>query len=85
MATLSGKVTDKKMGTPVPDADVRVVGGVGTNFGKKAVTDKSGNYKIKNLIPGKILVEATLQYNPLERDKTITTGNATLDFRLTKA
>ena len=82
--TLSGKVRDAKMGTPVPDVEVRVVGGGGTNFGKKTLTDKNGKYKIKNLNPGRILVEASLQYSPQEKDKTIN-ANATLDFKLTKA
>ena len=85
MATLSGKVRDAKMGTPVPDATVKVVGGEGTNFGKTAVTDKHGKYAIKDLNLGRILVEVSLQYAPLEKDKTIKKAKETLDFKLTKA
>jgi uncharacterized membrane protein len=35
--------------------------------------------------PGRILVEASLQYDPLEKDRTIAASNATLDFKLTEA
>jgi hypothetical protein len=79
---LSGTITDAKLGTPVPDADVHIVGG--PNFGKKAVTDKNGKYKITKLKPGRNLVEASLAYNPLEKDKTMN-ASATLDFALIKA
>jgi len=77
---LTGKVTDANLGTPIPDADVRIL-----NLSKKTVTDKKGKYTFKNLNPCRILVEASLAYNPLEKDKTITTSNVTIDFKLTKA
>jgi len=82
--TLKGKVTDAALGTAVPDATVKIVGGEGTNFGKTAVTDKQGKYVITGLNPGRILVEASLAYSPQEKDNTVA-GNSTLNFQLTKA
>ncbi len=85
--TLKGKVTDTVLGTPVPNAMVKVVGSAGGDFGKTTFTDKHGKYELKDLDAGRILVEVSLAYAPLEKDATIQPNAAhnTLDFELTKS
>ena len=49
--TLKGKITDAALGTPVPNALVKIVAGSGANFGKSAVTNANGRYKITGVTP----------------------------------
>jgi Carboxypeptidase regulatory-like domain len=82
--TLKGKVTDAALGTKVPNVTVKIVGAdAPANFGKTAVTDSSGKYKITHVEPGRILIEASLSYQPNEKSLTIS-ANTTIDFALSK-
>jgi hypothetical protein len=81
--TLKGKITDAATGLRLPNALVKIVGGT-LNFGKSAVTNSSGRYKITGVKPEKIILEAALAYKPLGKMKVIST-NTTIDFKLTKS
>jgi iron complex outermembrane receptor protein len=52
--TLSGKVTDKKTGEPLPGVTVYI-----TDLKTGAVSDASGRYKIENLPASKVVVQAS--------------------------
>jgi protocatechuate 3,4-dioxygenase beta subunit len=80
--TLKGKVKDATMGTPIPNALVKIVGGT-ANFGKSAITNSSGRYKIIGVKPEKIILEAALAYKPKGQMHTVS-ANTTLNFSLTK-
>jgi protocatechuate 3,4-dioxygenase beta subunit len=80
--TLKGKVKDATMGTAVPNALVKIVGGT-ANFGKSAITNSAGRYKITGVKPEKIILEAALSYKPKGQMLTVS-GNTTVDFSLTK-
>ena len=79
--TIKGNVKDAALGTPVRNAMVKIVGG--SSFGKTAMTNAAGNYKITGVAPGRVLIEASLSYQPEEKDKNVTT-NTTISFSLTK-
>ena len=79
--TIKGKVKDAALGTPVRNAMVKIVGG--SPFGKTAMTNSAVNYKITGVTPGRVLIEASLCYQPEEKDKTVS-SNTTIDFSLTK-
>ena len=81
--TLQGQVTDAVTQQPVQDALVKVVSGSGTNFGKSATTNATGQYAIAGLIAGTIIVEASLAYVPNSQMVTIT-SNMGKNFALTK-
>ena len=81
--TLKGKITDSALGTPVPNALVKIVAGTGTNFGKSAITDAKGRYKITGVKPEKIIVEAALSYKPKGKMLTVS-ANTTVDLTLVK-
>jgi protocatechuate 3,4-dioxygenase beta subunit len=80
--TLKGKVKDATTGTPVPDALVKIVGGT-LNFGKSAITNSSGRYKITGVKPEKLIIEAALSYKPKDQILTVS-ANKTVDFALSK-
>lgn len=79
--TIRGKVKDAARGTPVRNAMVKIVGG--SSFGKTAMTNAAGNYKIRGVAPGRVLIEASLCYQPEEKNKNVT-ANTTINFSLTK-
>ena len=81
--TLKGKITDAVMGTPVPNTLVKIVAGTGTNFGKSAITNAAGKYKITGVKPEKIILEAALSYKPKQKMLTVS-ANTTVDLPLTK-
>jgi len=81
--TIKGKVTDAALGTPVPNAEVRVVAATGTNFGKKTLTDKKGKFALSGLNPERMILECTLSYQPKEQILTLA-ANTTLNFTLSK-
>ena len=62
--TVKGKITDAVTGLAVRNALVKIVAGTGTNFGKSAVTNSSGRYKMTGVKPEKIIIEASLAYKP---------------------
>ncbi len=82
--TLKGKITDAATGLRLPNALVKIVAGTGTNFGKSAVTNSSGRYKITGVKPEKIILEAALAYKPKGQMKVIS-ANTTIDFKLDKS
>src|SRR5262245_8461101 len=55
-ATLTGVVRDSS-GAGVPEASITVTN-VGTNIGRQARSDPSGNYTVPQLVPGEYRVEA---------------------------
>lgn len=81
---LKGKITDSALGTPVPNALVKIIAGTGTNFGKSAVTKASGRYKMVGVKPEKIILEVSLSYKPKSKMLTVS-GNTTVDLTLVKA
>jgi hypothetical protein len=81
--SLKGKITDAATGAAVPNALVKIVSGAGSNFGKSAVTNSAGRYKITGVIPEKIILEASLAYIPKEQMLTVS-ANTTVDFALTQ-
>lgn len=82
--TLKGQITDAVTGDGVRNAMVKIVAGSGTNFGKTAMTNSSGRYKITGVKPEKIIIEASLSYKPKEKMLTLS-GNTTADLSLSKA
>ena len=81
--TLKGKVKDAALGTPIPNALVKIVSAAGPNFGKSDVTNASGKYKITGVLPGKIILEAAICYKPKGQMLTVS-ANKTVDFALSK-
>lgn len=81
--TLRGQITDAKTGLPVRNALVKIVGGTSPNFGREAVTNRFGRYRIPGLQPERIIVEATLRYEPTQQMKNLT-GDAMVNLALTK-
>jgi hypothetical protein len=81
--TLKGKITDSALATPVPNALVKIVAGTGTNFGKSAVTNATGRYKMTGVKPEKIILEVALSYKPSQKMLTVS-GNTTVDLSLVK-
>jgi hypothetical protein len=82
--TLKGKITDAATGLRIPNTLVKIVAGTGTNFGKSAVTNASGRYKITGVKPEKIILEAAIAYKPKGKMKVIS-ANTTIDFALDKS
>jgi len=80
--TLKGKITDSGTGAAVQNALVKIVGGT-TNFGKSAVTNSKGKYKITGVKPEKIILEASLAYKPKGQILTVA-GNTTVNIALVK-
>jgi hypothetical protein len=81
--TLKGKITDAATGLAVRNATVKIVSGAGTNFGKTAVTNASGNYKMTGITPEKIIIEASLAYKPKDQMLTVS-GNTTVNLALSQ-
>jgi len=81
--TLKGKITDSSTGAAVRNAMVKIVAGTGTNFGKSALTNNQGRYKITGVKPEKIIVEASLAYQPKEKMLTVS-ANTTINLALSK-
>lgn len=78
-AAVTGHVTDAASRTPVPSAQVVVVG---TNLG--AVTRDDGSYRIAGVAPGQVVVRAQrIGYQAKTDTVTVTAGgSATLDLAL---
>lgn len=81
--TLKGKLTDAATGQAARNALVKIVSGTGTNFGKSARTNSTGHYKIVGVKPEKIIVEASLDYQPKEKMLTVS-ANTIVDFSLSQ-
>jgi protocatechuate 3,4-dioxygenase beta subunit len=81
--TLKGKITDAATGAAVRNALVKIVAGTGSNFGKSAVTNASGRYKITGVKPEKIILEASLAYKPKQKMLTVS-ANTTVNLALSK-
>lgn len=83
--TLSGTVTDAVSHAPIPNVLVKIISAAGSNFGKSAVTNGSGQYSIAGLSAGTMIVEAYIGgYQPADTLLTLT-ANATHDFALAHA
>ena len=80
--TLKGKIKDSATGAAVRNALVKIVGGT-SNFGKSAVTNSKGKYKITGVKPEKIILEASLAYKPKGQMFTVA-ANTTVNFALVK-
>jgi hypothetical protein len=80
--TLKGKITDSATGAPLQNALVKIVGG-SLNFGKSAVTNSKGKYKMTGVKPEKIILEASLAYKPKGQILTVA-GNTTVNLALVK-
>ena len=81
--TVKGKIKDAATGAPIQNALVKIVAGTGSNFGKSAVTNLSGRYKITGVKPEKIILEASLAYQPKQKMLTVS-ANTTVDLALAK-
>lgn len=77
-ATLSGKVTDAKSGKGIEDAIVRV-------DGSQALTNQSGQYKVRNLEPEPCEITVSkVGYTAFRlSDFVLKPGNNKQDFTLT--
>jgi protocatechuate 3,4-dioxygenase beta subunit len=81
--TLKGRIKDNGTGAGIRNAMVKIVAGTGTNFGKSALTNSKGRYKITGVKPEKIIVEASLSYKPKGKMLTVS-GNTTVNLSLSK-
>lgn len=81
--TIKGRITDAGTGAGVRNATVKIVGGT-LNFGKTAYTNSQGRYKITGVKPEKIIIEASLSYQPTSKMKTIA-GPMTINLAMTKS
>ena len=81
--TVKGKITDSQTGLAVRNAMVKIVAGTGGNFGKTAMTNSAGRYKLTGVKPEKIIIEASLTYQPKEKMLTVT-KHTTVDLKLAK-
>jgi len=82
---LSGVVRDVS-GAVVPGVSVTVTGTAPVVTSQTVVTSELGRYEIRNLAPGRYVVEATLDgFAPQAADIVVETGPATLDLVLTAA
>jgi hypothetical protein len=79
---LKGKITDATTGLAVRNALVKIVGGT-LNFGKSAVTNASGRYTMTGVQPEKIILEASLAYQPKAKMLTVS-ANTTVNLALSK-
>jgi protocatechuate 3,4-dioxygenase beta subunit len=80
--TLKGKITDAGTGAAVRNATVKIIGGT-LNFGKTAYTNSHGRYRITGVKPEKIIIEASLMYQPKSKMLTVS-GTTTVDLSLSK-
>jgi protocatechuate 3,4-dioxygenase beta subunit len=81
--TLKGRITDAGTGAPVRNATVKIVGGT-LNFGKTAYTNNQGRYKMTGIKPEKIIIEASLSYQPKSKLLTVS-GPTAVNLPLTKS
>lgn len=81
--TLKGKITDAGTGAAIRNATVKIVGGT-LNFGKTAYTNSHGRYKMTGIQPEKIIIEASLFYQPKSKMVTIT-GTTSINLAMTKS
>ncbi|HEY7291888.1 MAG TPA: carboxypeptidase-like regulatory domain-containing protein [Vicinamibacterales bacterium] len=81
--TLKGRITDSQTGASVRNAMVKIVAGSGGNFGKTAYTNSHGRYKLTGVKPEKIIIEASLSYQPKEKMLTVS-KNTTANLKLSK-
>jgi Carboxypeptidase regulatory-like domain len=79
---LKGKITDAATGKGVGNAMVKIVGGT-LNFGKTAMTNSSGRYTMTGVKPEKIIIEASLAYQPKAKMLTVSM-NTTVNLALSK-
>ncbi|MCF8232440.1 MAG: TonB-dependent receptor [Bacteroidales bacterium] len=75
--TLSGKVTNKKTGEPLPGAHVRLDKGY-----KTAVTDKNGEYELRGLSKGDYTLSISYLGFQTQTKRITLRENRTLDFAL---
>ena len=81
-ASVTGRVTEAGSGTPIPDAQVFIVG---TNLG--GLTNQDGRYNLRNVPVGTQQVRVIrIGYSETKRPHTVVAGQATtLDFTLNKS
>jgi hypothetical protein len=80
--TLSGQVADSTTATPISGATMSIADG--SNAGKSATADSSGNYSFTGLQPSGFTVNASAP-NYVAQSKGVTlTSNQTLSFQLTR-
>ena len=81
--TLKGRIKDQGTGAGIKNATVKIVGG-SLNFGKTAITNSQGRYKMTGVKPEKIIIEASLFYTPKGKMLTVS-GNTTVNLSLVKS
>src|SRR3954452_5228330 len=79
-ASLVGIVQDATTRVPINRAMVKIVGG--SNFGRTTYSNAVGLYVLKNLTPGRALVEGSKTGRVQEKDKNLVAGLNTLNFVL---
>jgi iron complex outermembrane receptor protein len=79
-ATLSGEITDKEKGTPLPGASVYI-----PDLRLGAIADSSGNYQFKNLPAGNYLLEINFVGFKTLTQNVIVKGNTSENFALINA
>jgi iron complex outermembrane receptor protein len=76
---LAGRVLDDRTSDPIPDARVRVL-----SPPAETATDRAGEFRFANLVPGSYDVEASrIGYAPDRRTVTVGADSAFLELRLT--
>jgi hypothetical protein len=81
--SIAGTITDQSTGQPI--ANARVEGINGTNLGKNATTDPSGNYTLTGLVPETFRLRASANnFDPGEQNVTIP-NNPRADFGLRRS
>jgi iron complex outermembrane recepter protein len=79
--TISGKVTDKADGAPLPGANVSLEG---TTIGNSSALD--GSYTIRNVRPGTYVVKATfIGFRELKKEITVGRNAVTVNFEMEEA
>lgn len=79
--TVSGTVTDKADGSPLPGANITIEG---TNMGNSSKLD--GTYAIRNVRPGSYVLKASfIGYKEQKKEITVGRSAVTVDFALEEA
>jgi iron complex outermembrane recepter protein len=79
-SVLTGKITDEKTGTPLPNATIRI-----HDINRDAIANESGEYKTSSIPPGNYLVEVSFVGYASIVEMVAVNGTTVKDFRLKDA